>query len=147
MWIAPAAMTSLTHAAGEERQTVLKEFYEQWKDESLVVLKWLGIQTSSNIPGNLAAVKKLLDHPAVNLNNPNTNYTGETRHWLTTSTATLILPCCGVDVFGSTDCTPLPAVFLGFVRSPVNFHAADGSGYQFIADSILKVGVTACASL
>ena len=56
---------------------MLKEFYEQWKDESLVVLKWLGIQTSSNIPGNLAAVKKLLDHPAVNLNNPNTNYTGE----------------------------------------------------------------------
>ncbi len=30
-------------------------------------------------------------------------------------------------------------MFLGFLRSPVNFHAADGSGYKFMADSILKV--------
>ena len=31
------------------------------------------------------------------------------------------------------------SLFLTFVRSPVNFHAADGSGYKFIADSVLKV--------
>jgi hypothetical protein len=31
------------------------------------------------------------------------------------------------------------SMFLGFARSPVNFHAEDGSGYQFMGDSILKV--------
>ncbi len=30
-------------------------------------------------------------------------------------------------------------MFLGFARSPVNFHAEDGSGYEFMGDSILKV--------
>ena len=32
------------------------------------------------------------------------------------------------------------SLFLSFLRSAVNFHAADGSGYKFIADSVLKVG-------
>jgi aminopeptidase N len=31
------------------------------------------------------------------------------------------------------------SLFLGFARS-VNFHAADGSGYKFIGDSVIKVG-------
>lgn len=31
------------------------------------------------------------------------------------------------------------SLFLAFARSPVNFHAPDGSGYEFLADSILKV--------
>ncbi|MEW5309288.1 MAG: hypothetical protein WDW38_001184 [Sanguina aurantia] len=31
------------------------------------------------------------------------------------------------------------SLFLGFARSPINFHAADGSGYEFVADSILTV--------
>lgn len=84
----------------------MQEFYEQFKEDSLVVLKWLGVQSSSNVPGNLKAIRALLDHPAVNLSNPNTNY----------------------------------SLFLGFVRSPVNFHAADGSGYSFMGDMILKVG-------
>lgn len=30
-------------------------------------------------------------------------------------------------------------MFLGFARSPVNFHAEDGSGYEFMGNSILKV--------
>ena len=29
--------------------------------------------------------------------------------------------------------------FGGFASSPVNFHAADGSGYQFLADGIIKL--------
>ena len=91
--------------AGKERQIALDEFYEQWKDDSLVILKWLGIQTGSNIQGNLQNVQQLLEHPAVNISNPNTCY----------------------------------STFLGFARSPVNFHAQDGSGYRFMADSTLKV--------
>ena len=36
------------------------------------------------------------------------------------------------------------SLFLSFLRSPVNFHAADGSGYRFIADSVLKVRASVC---
>jgi hypothetical protein len=35
------------------------------------------------------------------------------------------------------------SLFLGFARS-VNFHAADGSGYEFIGDSVIKVGAGSC---
>ena len=31
------------------------------------------------------------------------------------------------------------SLFLSFARSPVNFHAEDGSGYAWMADSILAV--------
>ena len=31
------------------------------------------------------------------------------------------------------------SLYLAFQRSPVNFHAADGSGYEFIADTVLEV--------
>ena len=37
------------------------------------------------------------------------------------------------------------SLILAFARSAVNFHAADGSGYQFIADMILELDkVRAC---
>lgn len=91
--------------AGKERSIALDEFYQEWKDDSLVILKWLGLQTASNVKGNLHNVQQLLEHPAVNITNPNTCY----------------------------------SVFLGFARSPVNFHAEDGSGYKFMADSTLQV--------
>jgi aminopeptidase N len=100
-----AALAALNDVEGKERQDALAEFYKQWQEEPLVILKWIGIQAVSNIPGNVAAVKKLLEHPAVHLTNPNTCY----------------------------------SLFLGFARSPVNFHAADGSGYQFLGDAVLKV--------
>lgn len=32
--------------AGSERETALEEFYKQWKDDSLVMLKWIGLQVS-----------------------------------------------------------------------------------------------------
>lgn len=41
--------------------------------------------------------------------------------------------------FSITNPNACYSLFLAFLRSPVNFHAADGSGYKFIADSILKV--------
>ena len=42
--------------------------------------------------------------------------------------------------FSITNPNACYSLFLSFVRSSVNFHAADGSGYKFIADSVLKVG-------
>ena len=51
--------------------TALKDFYERWKDEALVINQWLAIQASSAAPGNLEAVIALLDHQAFDIKNPN----------------------------------------------------------------------------
>uniref|UniRef100_A0A7S3VSY4 Aminopeptidase N n=2 Tax=Dunaliella tertiolecta TaxID=3047 RepID=A0A7S3VSY4_DUNTE len=99
------ALGALVEVPCEARNTALSEFFEKWKSEPLVILKWLGLQAMSNAPGNLALVRSLVDHPAFNINNPNNCY----------------------------------SLFLAFARSPVNFHAADGSGYAFMGDSVLRV--------
>ena len=39
-----AAIAAVIHTDCEERGTMLAEFYERWKDEPLVVLKWLSMQ-------------------------------------------------------------------------------------------------------
>ncbi|RYG68893.1 DUF3458 domain-containing protein, partial [bacterium] len=61
-------------AAVPERQQALDEFYSLFRDDTLVVLKWLTQQTAANVPGNLPRVKALLDHPAFNISNPNSCY-------------------------------------------------------------------------
>jgi len=100
-----AALSALVELKGPERKAALDEFYVKWKDQPLVLLKWLGLQATSNAPGNLELVKSLEEHSAFNIHNPNNCY----------------------------------SLFLGFSRSPVNFHAADGSGYKWMADAVIKV--------
>ncbi len=34
-------------SAGQERETALAEFYEQWKDDGLVMLKWIALQVET----------------------------------------------------------------------------------------------------
>ncbi|RMZ54832.1 hypothetical protein APUTEX25_000349 [Auxenochlorella protothecoides] len=100
-----AALAALDRIGGKVRQEALDAFYAKWKHEPLVLLKWIAMQAASNLPGNTAAVRTLMQHEAVKLSNPNTCY----------------------------------SLFLAFARSPVNFHAADGSGYEFMADSVLQI--------
>ena len=93
-----------------ERDTALQEFYKKWRNDGLVVLKWLALVAGSNVAGNVEAVKDLTKHEAFNIKNPNNCY----------------------------------SLYLGFCRSHPNFHAEDGSGYQFLADSILAVSSFPC---
>ena len=57
-----------------ERKPALEAFYEQWKDEPLVVDKWLAVQATSRLPGTLARVSELLTHPAFDIKVPNKVY-------------------------------------------------------------------------
>jgi aminopeptidase N len=41
--------------------------------------------------------------------------------------------------FDAEDSWSCSAVLNGFADSVVNFHAADGSGYRFLADAVLQV--------
>jgi aminopeptidase N len=102
---AMAALACLANVECPEREPALNAFYEKWKDEPLVVDKWLAVQAGSRLPGTLARVKQLLSHPAFDIKVPNKVY----------------------------------ALIRSFSANHVRFHAADGSGYAFLADHVLTL--------
>jgi aminopeptidase N len=68
------AMTSLAALANTdcpERPEAIGSFYLKWKDDPLLMDKWLAIQATSRLPGTLETVKALLTHPVFTLKNPN----------------------------------------------------------------------------
>jgi aminopeptidase N len=69
-----AALGCLANLDCTEREPALQAFYAKWKDEPLVVDKWLAVQASSRLPGTLARVTELLGHPAFDLKVPNKVY-------------------------------------------------------------------------
>jgi aminopeptidase N len=69
-----AALTWLAQLDCPERDKALDEFYKRWKDEPLVVDKWLAVQAGSRLPDTLARVRGLLKHPAFDLKVPNKVY-------------------------------------------------------------------------
>ncbi|OYV54303.1 MAG: hypothetical protein B7X00_01495 [Legionella sp. 21-45-4] len=67
-----ASVTLLAHCANEEaRLNALARFYQQWRQDELVMDKWFSIQASCPLPGALARVESLMQHPLFNLKNPN----------------------------------------------------------------------------
>jgi aminopeptidase N len=69
-----AALGSLANLDLPERETALAAFYAQWRDEALVVDKWLQVQATSRLAGTTARVRELMRHPAFDLKNPNKVY-------------------------------------------------------------------------
>ncbi len=65
------ALVPLAQCTGPERVAALTEFYARWRQEALVVDKWLIIQATAPLPGTLATVKELMGHEAFSLRNPN----------------------------------------------------------------------------
>lgn len=70
-----AALTQLVNAksslAQQYAQAALADFFSRWQHESLVVNQWLTVQASCSLPGTLANVKRLQQHPAYDGKNPN----------------------------------------------------------------------------
>jgi len=100
------ALSILNLLAVPERDAALQAFYERFKDDHLVVNKWLTVQAATPLPGALTTIRRLMEHSAFDIKNPN-----KVR--------------AVVDTFAG--------------MNPVNFHAADGSGYAFLADQILAI--------
>jgi aminopeptidase N len=69
-----AALAALANCDCPERPAALEAFYAKWREEPLVVDKWLAVQASSRLPSTLADVKRLVRHPAFQLHNPNKVY-------------------------------------------------------------------------
>ena len=64
-------LNALMLVGGEVFDKALADFYERWKDEPLVVDKWLAIQARSPDEGVLGRVLGLTVHPAFDPKNPN----------------------------------------------------------------------------
>ncbi|KAF2920988.1 puromycin-sensitive aminopeptidase isoform 1 [Oryza sativa Japonica Group] len=69
-----AALAALSQNPGQVRDDTLLDFYNKWQHDYLVVSKWFALQATSDIPGNVANVQKLLGHPAFDMRNPNKVY-------------------------------------------------------------------------
>jgi aminopeptidase N len=102
---AMAALSTLANFDVPERQRALDAFYDRWKNEPLVVDKWLAVQAGSRLPTTLNTVKRLLTHPAFDLKVPNKVY----------------------------------ALIRTFGANHARFHAADGGGYEFLADQVIAL--------
>ncbi len=100
-----SALSLLANCDCPERTRALDAFYAKWKNEPLVVDKWLAVQAGSRLPATLAEVKRLMAHPAFNIRNPNKVY----------------------------------ALIGAFRGNQVRFHAADGSGYAFLAGQVIAL--------
>ncbi|MYM38654.1 aminopeptidase N [Duganella qianjiadongensis] len=64
-----AALVALIHS-GSDAASYLDAFYQDFANEALVVDKWFAMQAAAPAT-NVAAVRKLMQHPAFTLKNPN----------------------------------------------------------------------------
>ena len=99
-----AALISLIHS-GSDASKQLQSFYSDFEHEALVIDKWFAMQASAPT-ADVAAVRKLMQHPAFTLKNPN-------------RARSLIFNFTGAN--------------------PSQFHAADGSAYDFWAEYVIKL--------
>jgi aminopeptidase N len=64
------ALAVLVNSPFEAERARRWKFAEHFKDNPLVMDQWFSVQAGT-LPGGLARVKALMQHPAFNLKNPN----------------------------------------------------------------------------
>ncbi|HIE54082.1 MAG TPA: DUF3458 domain-containing protein, partial [Chromatiaceae bacterium] len=66
-----AALSYIAHSHLPEREAILADFAERWKDDPLVMDKWFSVQAVSRREDTLPGIQVLLSHPAFSMENPN----------------------------------------------------------------------------
>ena len=66
-----AAFRSLVHHETASSEQVISEFYQQWRDEHLVMDKWFTVQATVPRVSSIARVEKLFEHADFDIKNPN----------------------------------------------------------------------------
>ena len=66
-----AAFSSLVDSSSYNRQEVIDDFYQSWKQQPLLLDKWFAIQALSHRNEVFAEVETLLQHADFSLSNPN----------------------------------------------------------------------------
>ncbi|MCW5583712.1 MAG: aminopeptidase N, partial [Gammaproteobacteria bacterium] len=69
-----SALVGLANIDSPLREKALNRFYTVWKHDALVVDKWFAIQAASKLSDMLREVKKLMQHEAFDIKNPNKVY-------------------------------------------------------------------------
>ncbi|MGD9591783.1 MAG: aminopeptidase N [Candidatus Berkiella sp.] len=71
---AMGALVAINHSTSNVRQTLFDDFYKKYKQEDLVVNKWLSLQACADLPNVLENIKALLTHESFDMGNPNKVY-------------------------------------------------------------------------
>ena len=66
-----SALMTLSRLGGRRVDNSLNAFYDKWKDHPLVVDKWYALQASRQMPGGVAEIAALTQHPSFERRNPN----------------------------------------------------------------------------
>jgi aminopeptidase N len=66
-----AALSVLVDIDCPERAAAFAAFYDKWQGDPLVTDNWFALQARSALPGTIAAVRVLTEHPAFTRGNPN----------------------------------------------------------------------------
>jgi len=66
-----AALWALNDRDGEARADALDAFHDRFKDDAVVIDKWLSLQAASARPDTLDQVVRLMDHPVFSILQPN----------------------------------------------------------------------------
>jgi aminopeptidase N len=66
-----AGLAALTRMESPKRTAAFAHFHDRFKNDPLVLDKWMGLQAGSCLPGTADAVKSLMNHPAFSMKNPN----------------------------------------------------------------------------
>jgi aminopeptidase N len=66
-----AALVCLADLPGESRERALQAFFEQWKNDPLVLDKWFAVQAQATSPDSLEQILALGEHEAFERKNPN----------------------------------------------------------------------------
>ena len=66
-----AALKLLADTQFAARNQALDDFYNRYEHDPLVIDKWFAVQAAAQRPDTVEQVRKLVDHPAFNVGNPN----------------------------------------------------------------------------
>lgn len=66
-----AALSAIVNSRHPAKADYLHRFYQQWRQEALVIDKWFALQASSSMPNTFATVQALMQHPAFDMKTPN----------------------------------------------------------------------------
>jgi len=66
-----SALMVLASLDGPERDAAFSEFYDRYRDDSLVLDKWFALQAAAQRADTLDIVEALANHPAFSVRNPN----------------------------------------------------------------------------
>jgi aminopeptidase N len=66
-----AALATLTAAGAKQAPAALGAFHDRYRDDPLVIDKWLSVQALVPLPATLDNVRALMAHPSFAMSNPN----------------------------------------------------------------------------